>query len=139
MEILDPESTSDHVPFRVGVSIARIPTLDESSSKSANRLDWSRLSKSDIDSYTLLTDDILSKVHIPVVAISCKNIDCTDPYHVIEVNTFYENVISAIVSANTEAFAKVRDGRRSKAYNRPGWSDCVDEVQERQRMFLAMA
>ena len=28
--------------------------------KSANRLDWSRLSKSDIDSYTLLTNDILS-------------------------------------------------------------------------------
>ena len=72
MEILYPESTGDHVPFRVGVSIERIPTLDESSSKSANRLDWSRLSKSDIDSYTLLTDDTLSKVHIPVVALNCK-------------------------------------------------------------------
>ena len=32
------------------------PTLDEYSSNSTNRLDWSRLSKSDIDSYTLLTD-----------------------------------------------------------------------------------
>ena len=60
MEILYPESTG------VGVSIERIPTLDESSSNSSNRLDWSRLSKSDIDSYTLLTDDILSRVHIPV-------------------------------------------------------------------------
>ena len=56
------------------MSIERIPTLDESSSKSANILDWSRLRKSDIDSYTLLTDDILSKVHIPV---GKKNIDCT--------------------------------------------------------------
>ena len=64
MEILYPESTGNHVPFRIGVSIERIHTLDESSSKSANRLDWSRLSKSDIDSYTLLTDDILSKVHV---------------------------------------------------------------------------
>ena len=54
MEILYPESTGDNVAFRVGVSIERIPTLDESSSKSANRLDWSRLSKSDIDSYMLL-------------------------------------------------------------------------------------
>ena len=46
------ESTGDHVPFRegVGLSIDCIPTLDESSSKSANRLDWSRLSKSAIDS-----------------------------------------------------------------------------------------
>ena len=74
MEILYQESTGDHVPFRVGVSIARIPTLDESSSDSINRLDWSRLSKSDIDSYMLLTDDILSKVHIPVVALNCKKI-----------------------------------------------------------------
>ena len=62
------------MPFRVGVSIERIPTLDESSSNSINRLDWSRLSKSDIDSYTLLTDDILSRVHIPVVALNCKKI-----------------------------------------------------------------
>ena len=84
-------------------------------------------------SYTLLTDYILSKVHIPVVALNCTNIDCTDLSHVIEVNTFYENVISAIVSADTEAFAKVRDGRRGKAYNRPGWSDYVDELHKRAR------
>ena len=53
MELLYQESTGDHVPFRVGVSIERIPTLDESSSNSINRLDWSRLGKSDIDSCTL--------------------------------------------------------------------------------------
>ena len=119
MEILYPESTGDHVPFRVGVYIERIPTLDESSSNSINRLDWSRLSKSDIDSYTLLTDDILSRVHIPVVALNCKNVDCTDPSHVAEVNLFYENLISSIKSADTEAFANERNDRRDKAYNRP--------------------
>ena len=37
MEILYPESTGDHVPFRVGVSIERIPTLDESSSRGLSR------------------------------------------------------------------------------------------------------
>ena len=69
----------------------------------------------------MLTDDILSMVHIPVVALICKKkFDCTDHSHVAEVNTFYENVISAIVFADTEAFANVRDGRRGKAYNRPG-------------------
>ena len=72
MEILYPECTGEHMPFRVGVSIERTPTLDESSSNSANRLDWSRLCKSDIDSYTLSTDDILSMVHIPGVALNCK-------------------------------------------------------------------
>ncbi len=59
-------------------------------------------------------------MHIPVVVLNCNNVDCTDPSHVAEVNTFYENVISAIVFADTEAFANVRDGRRGKAYNRPG-------------------
>ncbi len=109
MEILYQESTGDHVPFRVGVSTERIRTLYESSSNSINILDWSRLSKYDVDSYTLITDDILSKVHIPVVALNCKkNIDCTDPSQVFEVNTFYENVISAIVSADTEAFANCK-------------------------------
>ena len=71
-----------------------------------------------------LADDILSRVHIPVG----KHVDCTDPSHVAEVNTFYDNVVSAIVSADTEAFANARDGRRGKAYNRPGWSDYVDEL-----------
>ena len=42
-------------------------------------------------------------------------------------------MISAIVSADTEAFAKVRDGRRSKAYNRPEWSDYVDELHKSAR------
>ena len=115
------------------LSVYLVPTLYESSSKSASRLDWSRLSKSDIDSYTLLTNDILSKVHIPVVALNCKHVDCTDPSRVAEVNTFYENVISAVVSADTEAFAHVRDGRRGKAYNCPGWSDYVDELHKSAR------
>ena len=57
----------------------------------------------------------------------------TDPSRVAEVNTFYENVISAIVSADTEAFANVRDGRRGKVYNRPGWSDYVDELHKSAR------
>ena len=133
MEILYPESTGDHVPFRVGVSIERIPTLDESSSNSINILDWSRLSKSDIDSYTLLTDDIIGRVHIPVVALNCKNVDCTDPSHVAEVNLFYENLISSIKFADTEAFANEHNGRRDKAYNRPGWSDYVDELHQSAR------
>ena len=72
-------------------------------------------------------------MHIPVVALNCKTIDCTHPSHVVEVNTFYGNVISAIVSADTEAFAKVRDGRRGQAYNRPGWSDYVDELYKSAR------
>ena len=72
-------------------------------------------------------------MHIQVVALNCKNIDCTDPSHVVEVNTLYENVISAIVSADTEAFAKERDVRRGKAYNRPGWSDYVDELHKSAR------
>ena len=72
MEILYQESTGDHVPFRVGVSIERITTQYEPSSNSINRLDWIRLSKSDNDSNTLLTDDILSRVHIPVVVLNCK-------------------------------------------------------------------
>ena len=133
MDILYPESTGDHVHLRVGVSIERIPTLDESSSNSINRLDWSRLSKSDIDSYTLLTDAILGKVHTPVVALNCRNVDCTDPSHVAEVNLFYENLISSITSADTEAFANGRNGRRDKAYNRPGWSDYVDELHQSAR------
>ena len=100
MEILYPESTGDHVPFRVGVSIDHILTLDESNSNAINRLDWSRISKSDIDSNpTLLTDDILSRVHITVVALNCKNVDCTDPSHVAEVNLFYENLMSSIKGA----------------------------------------
>ena len=106
MKILYPESTGDHVPFRVGhrVYIERIPTLDESSSNSINRLDWSRLSKSDIDSYTLLTDDILSRVHIPVVALNCKNVDCTDPSHVADVNlSIYIIAFSNVTTLSRQA------------------------------------
>ena len=133
MEILYQESTDDHVPFRVGVSTERIRTLYESSSNSINILDWSRLSKYDVDSYTLITDDILIRVHIPVVALNCKHVDCTDPSHVAEVNTFYESVIPAIAYADTEAFANVLDCGRGKAYNRPGWSDYVDELHKSAR------
>ena len=51
----------------------------------------------------------------------------------VEVKTFYENVISAIVFADTEAFANVRDGRRGQSYNRSGWSDYVDEFHQSAR------
>ena len=72
-------------------------------------------------------------MHIPVVALNCKNVDCTDPSHVAEVNLYYENLISSIKSADTEAFANERNGRRDKAYNRPGWSDYIDELHQSAR------
>ena len=37
---------------------------------------------------TLLTDGILSRVHIPVVALNFKNVDCTDPSYVAEDGEF---------------------------------------------------
>ena len=48
-------------------------------------------------------------------------------------NLFYDNLISSIKSADTEAFANGRNGRRDKAYNRPGWSDYVDELHQSAR------
>ena len=72
-------------------------------------------------------------MHIPVVALNCKKVDCTDPSHIAEVILFYENLISSIKSADTEAFANERNGRRDKAYNRPGWSDYVDELHQSAR------
>ena len=36
-------------------------------------------------------------------------------------------------SADTEAFANERNGRRDNAYNRSGWSDYVDELHQSAR------
>ena len=42
-------------------------------------------------------------------------------------------MISAISSADAESFANVRNGRRDTSYNRPGWSDYVDELHQSAR------
>ena len=77
---------------------------------------------------------------LPVVALNCnKKVDCTDPSHVAEVNLCYENLISSIKSADTEANLQMNamaGGIKLITVVPDGvglWTDYVDELHQSAR------
>ena len=71
--ILYDYATTDHIPFHVVCDIDCLPVLYNETNNCSARLDWSRLSGDDIQSYCNETDLGLSKLVTPNVALTCTN------------------------------------------------------------------
>ncbi len=85
-------------------------------------VDWSSLSEEDIASYFTYTDVLLSNVYLPKETIICKNSNCTDIKHKIDVSVMYNHIVTALFEAS-----KPLCKPRKKGKARPGWNTYVAE------------
>ncbi len=85
MEICYGLATSDHIAIAMVLNVESVPLLvDPGNTVNSEKLNWANLSKKDIDSYTVLTDSLLNHIVLPRDAITCLNMNCTDPQHAVD-------------------------------------------------------
>ena len=123
---------SDHIPVCLNIDFDHIPMVTVSHDATLRKLDWTRLSKNDIVNYTNLTDFELSKVNTPSSALRCTNVNCEDESHRNSINCLYNDIVSAIMSANGSAF-KLGRNHNNASFNRPGWNDHVAKLHHSAR------
>lgn len=121
MEICYGLATSDHIPAAMVLNVETVPLLlDPVNIVNSDKLNWANLSNKDIDSYSVLPDNLLNQVVLP--RVTCLNMNCTDPQHAVDLCDSYDNIIKAL-HASAGSFCS-----HKKVLNiKPGWNEYVAE------------
>ena len=122
--------THDHIPLCIDLSWATIPASWGSHDATITKLDWSRLSTSDLQHYAELTDEFLAE--IPMPSVNCVSCDpnCAVATHCQELSKFYNDIIAAINKASEVAFSTIKNCRYRC---QPGWSEFVADYYDASR------
>jgi exonuclease III len=123
-------SDEDHIPFTMWLSTDRIPNITDATNKmDSNSCKWSHLTEEVIAKYTEMTDQLLQDIIIGS-DLRCTNVNCTDVSHIDAANKLYSDLIGCLKKAELAVFT--RSSQKAK-YNKPGWSDHVQELYQCSR------
>lgn len=104
------------MPLSISVNIGNLPAVQPAhNSLSFGKLDWSNVTKNDLDVYLAQTDTLLSNTDFPKNAIACSDINCKDPLHGLELCNLYESIVKFLHKA------------------KPGWNEHVKELHAKAR------
>ena len=93
---------------------------------------WSRCKDSDKRTYTSVTKARLSNIHLPVDALICGDIHCTDAQHNRALDTMYTAVCDTLLKAGLDC-APSTACSQSSHHIVPGWSEYVEESHTEAR------
>ena len=114
--------TSDHIPVKMVIRSEYIPaTVKCANNSNLGSLDWSSLSCEDI-AYREYSDQLLSNIYFSKEALMCKNSNCTNTKHKMDISAMYTDIVSALLGASKPHHKCIKRGNV-----RPGWNTYVAE------------
>uniref|UniRef100_A0A0S7EYH5 LIN1 n=1 Tax=Poeciliopsis prolifica TaxID=188132 RepID=A0A0S7EYH5_9TELE len=136
LEILYEYSMSDHVPFLMMLDIKNLPEFIRGANSAPTfKINWSTLSKDDLLVYRMKTDLLLSKINLPLPAITCSDVNCSDISHCTDLHTMYDGIVDALYQSTRPYLSY----RRTNSI-RPGWnkhvSGCRAEAKQAYKMWV---
>ncbi|XP_027883670.1 uncharacterized protein LOC114150994 [Xiphophorus couchianus] len=124
-------ATTDHIPFSLCVNMNCIPSvLPVDYNISTGKIAWDNLTEKDLSDYCYQTNDMFSNTYLPKGAISCRDMNCKDPQHGIELCTLYENVVKSLLISSKPLHKTILHSTK------PGWNDYVKEHHAQARRAL---
>ena len=132
IKILYDLSISDHIPVSMLLNLNSLPALAINNGRehTCRKIDWAKLSQSDLRKYNELTDYSLSSVHIPHVVFSC-DANCQNPDHQNNLVNLYENIVKCLIIDGKHF---IQDKKKRKL--RPGWNEYVAELHSEAKEAL---
>ena len=124
VSVIDNVVCSDHFPLCIEVICDIIPLYNSTMTSAVNSsIQWHAAKDSDKLQYMIKSEELASKIILPVDALMCKNPHCTD--HCDDINCFYESIISVF---KLSASHSIPTSVTSTRYNIvPGWNEYVKE------------
>ena len=120
VSVIDNVVCSDHFPLCIEVICDIIPLYNSTMTSVVNSsIQWHAAKDSDKLQYMIKSEELASKIILPVDALTCKNPHCT--VHCGDINCFYESIISVLSASHS-----IPTSVNSTRYNIvPGWNEYV--------------
>lgn len=126
VEICYDLATSDHLPVAALINVENVPLLASNyNTVSSTKLDWSKLSKEDMDGYLNRTDGLLNDIVLPKEALMCTDMNCKIVQHSEQLCDMYDCILKCL-NDSSEPLRKSRP-KCKVPYIRPGWNEFVAE------------
>ena len=136
IEICYGLATSDHIPIAMVLNVDNVPTLVKHEDNSDVKIEWDKLSNDVVRKYCFRSDDIFTKVYMPMNAMCCTNFNCDDSLHGTSLCDMYNDIVRALLEASRCLFTHPRKAKNIK----PGWNTFVashhEEANAANRPFL---
>jgi hypothetical protein len=126
-EILYGVSTYDHLPMLVEVRGNVTPVCIPKVASELFTFNWHKASSHDLKLYLNNTDKFLSKIQLPVEALTCTDPNCKNYLHAALIDSFYSDIVTAL-SQSAEQSIPIRKG--APDYQVPGWNTYVKDFHE---------
>ena len=121
VHITDNVICSDHFPLSIDIVCSIDPIFDcEFQKKNVNPPNWRTSSELDNSAYHICTNEELSKICIPTIALRCKQSNCT--LHCKNIDVFYNDIIS-----DTNCIPMSKSDKTSTFGPIAGWNEYVKE------------
>ena len=130
ISVLYDISDEDHIPICMNLNVSSMPKVTSDSNEFTAKIPWDSVKECDLEKYLNLTDEHFSNIHIPVDAVLCGNLNCTDNNHKLMLDKFYCDIISCL-NQSSEHLCKNKNTK--KFVNKPGWSDHVSDLYKYSR------
>ena len=134
MSILYSMSADDHIPVKTTLSIGNMPNFNPPVQIRYDKVNWEKLTNDECRQYGSLTDRLLKNVCEPM-ALQCRDINCSDPAHCLEICNFYNSIIHSLKAAGEQIASS---HPRCSGQARPGWNEHVADLYSDSRRALQL-
>ena len=119
---------SDHPSLRFTyTSETHMTPQTQQASRCRKSINWVKMKRTSMESYSTMTNLLLSRIKVDADLIRCTDINCKNPNHRIALESLYNGIISALnhtsesclTSCSHETFDQV-----------PGWNDHVSDLHK---------
>ena len=125
IDMLYDITDEDHIPFVVYVQVKNIPKVSSETNNVLPKVNWCNVKDSELQKYYTLTEETLSNIELPIEALSCNNLNCTNSDHRQHLSTFYNNINNSLTKASKHLYNKTKN-----FVQRPGWTDYVSDLYD---------
>ena len=92
-------SDEDHIPISFTMNVEHLPAISDITNDLTAKINWDCISKSNCDLYNSNSDINLGKVLIPVNAVCCDILNCSDESHRPDLDIFFKNITGALIKS----------------------------------------
>ena len=117
----------DHIPISMTLNVSSLPNVSTENNEYRPKISWENLKESDLSKYSALTDKYLSSIDIPIEALICDDLCCSNIDHRNKLDKFFCDISSSLNMASNHL------QKQNKTVNKPGWTEYVSDLYKYSR------
>ena len=103
INVLYNMSDEDHIPVCMDINVSVLPNLTCENNDYSGTISWDRIKDCELKKYLNLTDKHFSNIHIPVQALICGDLHCSNNSHKLMLDELFCNITKCLNSRGAKS------------------------------------